>query len=198
MLRVQLGCDRPFNIKFYGADSQFCHSAYVTWSRVELWSVHVPARLSNFCCRTHFVRHDVRVERSSYVTSCFQKWRKCLLKKCANGTFLWHHVTRLRKSAYESQRMGRDREGVSSQDVSSRDVRIVCPRLYCLHPSVGYLITAWRVSTVMFIQQTKRTSPLPYRKNNRKWADNKDTNHVTLYIRELCPCSWLTTQIYTC
>jgi len=60
---------------------------YVTWSRVELWSAHVPARLSNFCCRTHFVRRDVRVERSSDVTSCFQNWRKCLLKKCANRPF---------------------------------------------------------------------------------------------------------------
>ena len=87
MLRVQLGCERRFNIEFHGADSHFCHSAYVTWSHVELWSTHVPARLSNFCCRTHFVRRDVCVERSSDVTSCFQKWRKCLLKKCANGPF---------------------------------------------------------------------------------------------------------------
>jgi hypothetical protein len=62
-------------------------TAFVTWSRVELWSAHVPSRLSNFCCRTHFVRRDVRVERSSHVTSCSQKWRKCLLKKCANITF---------------------------------------------------------------------------------------------------------------
>ena len=62
-------------------------TAYVTWSWVELWSTHVPARLSNFCCRTHFVRRDVCVERSSDVTSCFQKWRKCLLKKCANRPF---------------------------------------------------------------------------------------------------------------
>jgi hypothetical protein len=37
------------------ADSHFCHSAYVTWSHVELWSAHVPARL----CRTHFVRREV-------------------------------------------------------------------------------------------------------------------------------------------
>jgi hypothetical protein len=76
-----------FNIEFYGADSHFYHSAYVTWSRVELWSAHVPARVSNLCCRTHFVRRDVRIERSSVVTSCFQKWWKCLLKKCANETF---------------------------------------------------------------------------------------------------------------
>jgi hypothetical protein len=82
---VMLECERRFNIEFYDADSHFCHSAYVTWSHVELWSTHVPARLSNFCCRTHFVRRDVRVERSSDVTSCFQKWTKCLLKKCANG-----------------------------------------------------------------------------------------------------------------
>jgi hypothetical protein len=85
--RVELRCERRFNIEFYGADSHFCHSAYVTWSRVELWSAHVPARLSNFCCGTHFVRRDVRVERSSDVTSCFQKCRKCLLEKCANGPF---------------------------------------------------------------------------------------------------------------
>ena len=87
MLRVQLGCERWFNIEFYGADSHFSHSVYVTWSRMELSSAHVPARFSNFCCRTHFVRRDVRVERSSGVTSCFQKWRKCLLKKYANGPF---------------------------------------------------------------------------------------------------------------
>jgi hypothetical protein len=43
-------------------------TAYVTWSWVELWSAHVPARLSNFCCCTHFVKRDVRVERSSDVT----------------------------------------------------------------------------------------------------------------------------------
>jgi hypothetical protein len=87
ILRVQLGCERRFNIEFYGADTRFCHSAYVTWSRAELWSAHVPARLSNFCCHTRLVRRDVRVERSSDVTSCFQKWRKCLLKKCANEPF---------------------------------------------------------------------------------------------------------------
>jgi len=44
MLSVRLGCDSRFNIEFYGADSHFCHSAYVKWSRVELWSAHVPAR----------------------------------------------------------------------------------------------------------------------------------------------------------
>jgi hypothetical protein len=61
MLRVQLG----YLTLNSGAPSHFCHSAYVTWSDVELWEAHVTARLSNFCCRTHFVRHDVRVECSS-------------------------------------------------------------------------------------------------------------------------------------
>jgi hypothetical protein len=88
MLCVQLGCERRFNIEFYGADSHFCHSAYVRWSHMELWSSHTPARLTHFCYHTHFVRRDIRVECSSdIVTSCFQKWRKCLLKKCANGPF---------------------------------------------------------------------------------------------------------------
>jgi hypothetical protein len=45
MLRVQLGCERRINIEFCGAFSHFCHSAYVTWSPVERWSAHVPARL---------------------------------------------------------------------------------------------------------------------------------------------------------
>jgi len=46
MLRVLLGCERRFNIEFYGANSHFCHSAYVTWSHVKICSAHVPARLS--------------------------------------------------------------------------------------------------------------------------------------------------------
>ena len=33
-VRVQLGCERRFDIEFYGADPHFCHSAYVTWSHV--------------------------------------------------------------------------------------------------------------------------------------------------------------------
>jgi hypothetical protein len=35
------------------------NSAYVTSSDVELWSAHMPARLLNFCCRTHFVRREL-------------------------------------------------------------------------------------------------------------------------------------------
>jgi len=88
MLHMQFGCERWFNIEFYGTDSHFCHSAYITWSHMELWPAHTPTRLAHFCHRTHFTRHDPRVECSSdIVTSCFQKWRKWLLKKCANGPF---------------------------------------------------------------------------------------------------------------
>ena len=61
MLRVQLGCERRFTIEFYGADSHFCHSVYVTWSQVL-------ARLSHFCRRTHFVRRDY----ITYVSSVLQ------------------------------------------------------------------------------------------------------------------------------
>jgi hypothetical protein len=64
MLRVRLECDRRFNIEFYGADSYFCHSAYVMWSRVELWSAHVSACLWEACwhvCRPelHVRSHDI-------------------------------------------------------------------------------------------------------------------------------------------
>jgi hypothetical protein len=55
MLRVQLG----YLTLNYGVHSHLCHSAYVMWSDVELWSAHMPARLLNFCCRTHFGRRDV-------------------------------------------------------------------------------------------------------------------------------------------
>jgi hypothetical protein len=41
------------------AEIHTCHSAYVTRSHVERWSAHVPARLSYFCCRTHFMRREV-------------------------------------------------------------------------------------------------------------------------------------------
>jgi hypothetical protein len=135
MLRVQLGCERRFNIEFYGADSYFCHSVYVTWSRVELWSAHVPACLSNFCCRTHFVRRDARVERSSDLTTCFQEWRKCLLNKCVERTFLYD----TKSPDYGDQHIWANLwEGIGKElqmkrkfYVSSRDVRIVCPWLSC-------------------------------------------------------------------
>jgi len=143
MLRVQLGCERWFNIELFSSNSHFCHSAYVTWSRVELWSVHVPARLSNFCCRTHFVRRDARVERSSDVTSCFQKWRKCLLKKCANGPFYDtkspdYRDERMRANAWDG--IGKELKIKRKFYVSSRDVRIVHPRLN-LHQAFSWHTT---------------------------------------------------------
>jgi hypothetical protein len=56
----------------------------LAWSSGRLTCQHA----SQISVVAHFVRRDVRVERSSdVVTSCFQKWRKCLLKKCANGPF---------------------------------------------------------------------------------------------------------------
>jgi hypothetical protein len=111
-------------------------SVYVTWSRVELWLANVPASLSNFCCRTHFARRDVRVERSSVVTIYFQNWKKCLLKKCANGPSLYdtkspdYRDQHMRDNAWEGIGMGLKIK--RKFDVSSRDVRIVCPRLKSL------------------------------------------------------------------
>ena len=70
MLRVQMGCERRFTIEFYGADSHFRHSAYIMWS-------DVPARLSHFCCCTHFVRRD----DVTYVSSALQTLSVSCLQK---------------------------------------------------------------------------------------------------------------------
>jgi hypothetical protein len=145
MLRVQLGCERRFNIEFFYADLHFCHSTYVTWSRVELWSAHVPAHSSNFCCRTHFVRRDVRVERSSDVTSFFfRKRRKFLLKKCANGPILHDTMSleyrdqHMRTNAWEG--IGKELRIKRKFHVSSRDVRIVCPRQFCFLKKINLCV----------------------------------------------------------
>ena len=70
-LRVRLGCERRFNIEFYGADSHFSHSAYVTWSHVELWSAFVPASLWEACC--HVSRPELHV-RSRDVSRVTEVW----------------------------------------------------------------------------------------------------------------------------
>jgi hypothetical protein len=99
-LRVQLGCESGFNIEFYGADSHFCHCAYATWS-------HVPARLSHSCCRTHFVRRDVRVE-SRHCNQLFPEREEMLIEKVRQRTI---YVTPTRQ-IIEIQRTGWNREGV--------------------------------------------------------------------------------------
>ena len=130
---MQLGCVRRFNIEFYGADSHFCHSAYVMCSRVELWSSHVPARLSNFWCRTHFVRRDVRVERSSDINQLFPEMEELLIEKVFQRTFLYdtkspdYRDQHMRANAWEGT--GKELKIKRKLYVNSRDVRIVCPRL---------------------------------------------------------------------
>jgi len=87
MLREQLVCERRFNIEFYDAIHT---SVTLLTSRDLAWSSGglTCQQASQISAVAHIsVRRDVRVERSSDVISCFQKWRKCLLKKCANGPF---------------------------------------------------------------------------------------------------------------
>jgi hypothetical protein len=133
MLRVQLGCERRFNIEFYGADSLFCHSDYVTWP-------HVPARLSHFCCRTHFVRSDVRVE-SRHCSQLFPEMEEMLIEKVRQRTFLCdtkspdYRDQHMRANAWEE--IGKE---LSSCDVSSRDVRKVCLRFYCLSNNLNAFV----------------------------------------------------------
>ena len=78
------------------------------------------------------MRRDVRVERSSDVTSCFQKWRKCLLKKCVTGPFYDikspdYIDQNMRANAWEG--IGKELKIKRKFYVSSRDVRIVSPWL---------------------------------------------------------------------
>jgi hypothetical protein len=61
-------------------------SCDLAWSSGRLTCQHA-SQIS--AVSTHFVRCDVRVERSSDVTSCFQKWRKFLLKTVSQRTFLY-------------------------------------------------------------------------------------------------------------
>ena len=140
MLRVRLKRERWFNIEFCGADSHFCHSAYVTWSHVELWSAYVPARLSHFRCRTHFVRRDVCCR--ALCRCCYQLFpeiEEMLIEKLCQRTFLYD----AKSPDYRDQHMrASEWEGTGKElkinckfyvftcicEVSSRDVRIVCPR----------------------------------------------------------------------
>jgi len=102
---------------------------------VELWSAHVPARLSNFCCRTRFVRRDVRVERSSDVTSLFPEMEEMLIEKVRQRTFLYdtkspdYRDQHMRANAWEG--IGKELKIKRKFYVSLRDASIVCPWLYC-------------------------------------------------------------------
>ena len=78
------------------------------------------------------MRRDVRVERFSDVTSCFQKWRKCLLKSAPTDLLYDtkspdYRDQHMRANAWEG--IGKELKKRRKFYVSSRDVRIVCPRL---------------------------------------------------------------------
>jgi hypothetical protein len=92
MLRVLLG----YLTSNSGADSHFCQLclSHVIWSGALVGSR--ASTLLKFLL-SHTFRETWRTRRVLFntVNSCFQKWRKCLLKKCANGPFIWHQVTRL-------------------------------------------------------------------------------------------------------
>jgi hypothetical protein len=55
---------------------------------------------------------------SSALQRCYQLFPEMvemLIEKLRQRTFLWHQVTRLYRSTYESQRMGRNREGFENK-----------------------------------------------------------------------------------
>jgi hypothetical protein len=80
------------------------------------------------------VRRDVRVECSSDVTSCLEIWRKYLLKIAPLD------LSDTKSPDYRDQHMGVNAwEGIGKElkikhkfYVTSREVRIVCPRLMCI------------------------------------------------------------------
>ena len=79
------------------------------------------------------MRRDVRVERSSDVTSCFPELEEMLIEKVRERTFLYdtkspdYRDHRMRANAW--QVIGKELKIKRKFYVSSRDVRIMCPRL---------------------------------------------------------------------
>jgi len=67
----------------------------------------------NFCCRAHFVRPDVRVERYSDVNKLFPEMEEMLIEKVRQRTFLYD--TESPDYRDQHKRMGRDREGVENK-----------------------------------------------------------------------------------
>ena len=125
--------------------AQIHTSVTLLTSRNLAWSssrLKCQAHLSHFCCRTHFVRRDVRVEHSSdVVTSFFPEMEEILIEKVCQQNFLYA----TKSLDYIDQHMRANAwEGIGKElkikckfyvftcmwDVSSRDVRIVCSRPY--------------------------------------------------------------------
>jgi hypothetical protein len=94
---------------------------------------HVPARLSNFCCRTHFVEtwRTCRALFKSY--QLFPETEEILTEKVRQWTFLYdtrspdYRDQNVRANAWEG--IGKELKIKRKFWVSSLDVRIVCPRL---------------------------------------------------------------------
>jgi hypothetical protein len=121
---------------WYGADSHFCHSAYVTWSRVELWSAHVLARLSKFLLSWTF-RETWRTCRALFRRyRLFPEMEEMLIERVRQQTFLYdtkspdYREQHMRANAWEG--IGKELKIKRELYVSSRDVRVVCPRLKSL------------------------------------------------------------------
>ena len=133
-----------------------CHSAYVTWS-------HVPARLSHFCCRTHFVRRDHVTYASSALqtlsVSCLQKntllmsaatlkpvQLECYLPRLpgakSSHKITWQDDTRVCCLTWREDSVTRPYELLASSQRSTQQIpkfqRHVCvmPRVTCCHPSL--------------------------------------------------------------
>ena len=93
MLRMQLGCERRFNIEFYGADSHFSHAAYVTWYHVELWPLTCQHASHNSVVA--HISWDVIYVSSALQTSLSVVYRKsyCLCRRLHRNRYDWNSIS---------------------------------------------------------------------------------------------------------
>jgi hypothetical protein len=92
ILRLHLGY---FNFEFWHRLTLLSHCLrHVIWRGALVgWRASTPLKF----LLSHIFRETWRTCRVLFrhFTSCFQKWRKCLLKIAPTDLFTWHQVTRL-------------------------------------------------------------------------------------------------------
>ena len=161
MLRLQLRCERRFTIEFYGADSHFCHSVYVTWS-------HVPARLSYFCC-THFVRRD----DVTYVSSALQTLSISRLQK--NILFISAAtVKQIRLECYLPRLLGTK----SSHEITWHDDMRVC--------RLTWIELTWREHSVsQALEAYVNSTQIPGARSPWRMRERQSTEHL-----DAKQCAW--------
>jgi hypothetical protein len=134
MLRVRLGCDGRFNIEFYGADSHLSLCLRHVISRGALVGARASTPLKFLLL--HTFRETWRTCRALIRRyQLFPEMEEMLIGKVRQRNFLYdtkspdYRDQHMRANAWEG--IGKELKIKLRFYVSSRDVRILCPRLYC-------------------------------------------------------------------